>query len=66
MLSGSAAMLMGASLSGLGALAAAVFPVIAGVAALAGSIGRPMARATPHFNLYTIIAMHYDPRGCRP
>ncbi len=66
LLSGSAAMLAGACLSGLGTLAMLLFPVMAGLVARAGSISRPMARTAPHFILYTIIAMHYDLKGLSP
>lgn len=66
LLSGSAAMLAGASLAGRGMVTLFLFPLLAGAIALIGSISRPLARATTHFILYCIIAMHFDIEGLSP
>jgi Fusaric acid resistance protein-like len=64
-LAGCAAMLIGAALAGRGYFTM-VFPLIAGAAALLGSISRPLARATTFFILYSIIAMHLEIQGASP
>lgn len=65
-LAGCTAMLVGAALAGHGLFTAIAFPLIAGAAALFGSISRPAARATTFFILYCTIAMHLGTQGISP
>jgi len=64
--SGTIAMLVGASLSGQGMITAFAVAAVASVAALFGSISRPLARAAPLFMLFTIIAANLDAGEIHP
>ena len=63
---GSMAMLIGSAIAGHGALNAFATVGIAAVAALLGSISRPLARATTQFMLFAIIAANLGAGEAHP